>query len=70
MLNLLSKLEPRIEEPNSIMYEELNEINEVIFLCKGTIKIGYEFNGVRKFPLVYKNANVIGAYNCSFNKKC
>ena len=68
MLDILTSLEPRIEEAGITLFEELEEINEVIFFNKGLHEIGYDFNGTRKFPLVYKNVAVIGAYNLTSRK--
>jgi hypothetical protein len=69
MLDVLVALEPRIQRANSVIFDELQDINEVIFFEQGIHKIGYEFNGTRKFPLVYKNVACIGNYSITFNKK-
>ena len=51
MINILTCLEPRFEEKGTILYNELEEMNEVIFFSKGKVDIGYEFNYKKKFVI-------------------
>ena len=44
MLGILQSLEPRHEYKGTILFEELQEISEIIFISKGNIDIGYELN--------------------------
>ena len=44
MMSLLSVLEPRKQEKDVIMYNELDEVNEVIFFIKGEYDVGFEIN--------------------------
>lgn len=44
MLQLLQYLEPRHEDAGTILFQELDEINEVIFIETGECDIGYEIN--------------------------
>ena len=44
MIDLLSTLEPRKEEKGTILLNELDEVNEVIFFDNGAYEIGYEIN--------------------------
>ena len=55
MMSLLSVLEPRKEERNVIMYNELDEVNEVIFFTKGDYDVGFEINRERNYVIRYKN---------------
>ena len=41
MMDFLLSLEPRNEESGIIIYNELDEINEVIFFNNGTYEIGF-----------------------------
>lgn len=68
-MDILFNLEPRLENAKTILYDELEEMNEVIFIDNGMYEIGYDFNGEKKFPIRYKNTNVIGAYGLTFNKR-
>lgn len=74
IIALLSNLEPRQEERHVLILEELDEVNEVIFFDKGTYEVGFEINKKRYFVIRYKNdknlkANIIGAYEATFNKR-
>ena len=62
-------LEPREEYAGEILFKELEDVNEVLFFNKGMYEIGYEFNGEPRFKIRYKNSNLIGAFNVTFNKK-
>ena len=62
-------LEPRQEDAGTILFQELDEINEVIFIEKGDCDIGYEINKQQKYVIRYTKSTVIGAYNCTFNKR-
>ena len=69
MLEILTHLEPRFEAKGTVLFEELEEISEVIFVSKGLVDIGYEINKKKKYVLRYSNKVVIGAYNCCFNTR-
>ena len=44
MMGLLKHLEPRFVQKNTILYQELEEIQEIFFQDYGIIDIGYEIN--------------------------
>ena len=67
MIQILSNLEPRHEKRGDILYEELEEIQEIFFVQTGTIDIGYEINRQKKYVLRYTDSVSIGSYNCCFN---
>lgn len=69
MIDILQALEPRCEHKETILINELDEQNEVIFFNNGTYEVGYEINRVKKYVLRYRNSNVIGAYPVTFNKR-
>jgi len=69
MIMVLEHLEPRFESKGSVLFEELEEISEVIFISKGLVDIGYEINKKKKYVMRFTNRVVIGAYNCCFNKR-
>lgn len=69
MLTLLKVLEPRQEDAYTMLFEELDEIREVIFIEKGECDVGYEINKKKKFVIRYSTATVIGGYNCTFDKR-
>lgn len=69
MTNLLKSLEPRQEDAFTMLFEELDEIREVIFIEKGECDVGYEINKKKKFVIRYSTATVIGGFNCTFNRR-
>lgn len=69
MMHLMRALEPRQEDADHVLLKELEEVNEVLFFNKGMYEIGYEFNGEPHYKIRYKNTNLIGAFNVTFNKK-
>ena len=56
MMGLLSVLEPRKEFANIIIYNELDEVNEVIFFNKGDYDVGFEINRERYYVIRFKNS--------------
>ena len=47
----------------------MDEINEVLFITKGKIDIGYLMNYKTKYVIRQTDKIIIGAYCCSFNKR-
>ena len=48
---LLSHLEPRHEEMDVILHNELDEVNEAIFFEKGMVDVGFEINRKANYVL-------------------
>ena len=69
MTKILMSLEPRCEPKKTIMANELDEFNEITFIQKGSIVIGYEINNQKRYCIKYDDNAVIGAYECMFNKR-
>mmetsp|Transcript_440 Transcript_440/g.419 ORF Transcript_440/g.419 Transcript_440/m.419 type:complete len:133 (-) Transcript_440:280-678(-) len=69
MIEILKSLEPRIFAPREIIYVELDEVNEILFIESGEYDIGYEVNKTEKFKLRLGSYSVIGAFNICFNKR-
>jgi hypothetical protein len=69
MISVLTHLEPRFEPRGTVLLEEMDETNEVIFFTKGTVDIGYVMNLRTKYVIRQKDSVIIGAYCCSFNKR-
>ena len=69
MMEILTNLEPRFIPRDRIIFKELEEIYEVLFVSKGNVDVGFEINRRQKFVLRFSNKVIIGGYNCTFNKK-
>lgn len=67
MMTVMYNLEPRRDDADVILFDEMEEVNEVLFFLKGSHDIGYEFNSEKKYVLRFANANPIGAYGVTFN---
>ena len=67
MIEVLQNLEPRHEHRGTMIFEELDDIREIIFIAKGQIDIGFEVNKQKRFAIRYTDRTLIGAYNCTFN---
>jgi hypothetical protein len=69
MMNLLKRLEPRFVSKNTLLYQELEEIQEIFFQENGIIDIGYEINREQRFVLRLSKGAIVGAYNCCFERR-
>lgn len=68
-MEIMYALEPIHYKANSIIFNELEDINEIIFFVKGYHEIGYELNNENIFVLRYGNSNPIGAFGITFDVK-
>ena len=69
MILILRSLEPQCWKPRELLYSELDEVSEILFIEVGEIDIGYEVNKVENFRVRLGNNTVIGAFNICFNKR-
>ena len=67
MMQLLMMLEPREEAKGTIFLEELEEINELIFVNTGKVGVGYEINKQKFVCLQFDQAYIIGTYGIAYN---
>jgi hypothetical protein len=51
MVSVLRSLEPIQEQKNTIIINELDEQNELLFYHNGQYAVGYEINRIKKFVL-------------------
>jgi len=51
MIKLMIYLEPRHFHANEVIFEELEDANEILFVCKGRYDIGYVMNRIVKYQL-------------------
>jgi myosin-crossreactive antigen len=69
MIRVLKSLEPRIFSADHVIYKELDEVNEILFIESGEYDIGYEVNKQERFKMRLEGRTVIGAFNICFNKR-
>ena len=46
---ICTNLVPRYEEKGTIILDELDEVNEIIFVSKGLVDVGFRINNVPNF---------------------
>jgi len=68
MIEILSSLEPR-HEKRGVIFKELDEFTEIIFINKGIVSVGFELNNQRFESLKAKKI-VIADHGCTFNHNC
>ena len=66
MIRLLMQLEPRFEEKKTILVDELDEVNEITFVKKGCVALGFDFNKEKKYCIKYTDSIDVGAFNVTF----
>ena len=49
MMNFMQKLETIYIEKNEILFEELEDIQMVLFIAQGSVDLGYDINRVTKY---------------------
>ena len=69
MLEILTHLEHLQEPPKTIIFNELDEVNSVIFFMHGQCDIGFEINRKQEYVLRLDKSIIIGAYNLTFNTR-
>ena len=69
MQDFLSKLEPRFEVAQTVLLNELDEVDEVCFYNQGQCDIGFEINRRQYYELRLRTAIIIGAYNVAFKRR-
>ena len=67
MICLMKFLEPRTYKVGSVIHEELSEVEECLFVLKGSYFVGYEINKIRKMRLHFPPGTVIGGFESTFN---
>lgn len=76
MISILANLNPRFELAETILFEELDEVNELIFISKGTVDVGYTINGSTHYALRFVDKVMVAVYESTLgvrtmaNYKC
>lgn len=69
MIAILQNLEPIHFQAKTVLYNELDDVNEVTFIEKGLYDIGYEINKKHIFKIRMPNRSVIGTFEVCFDKR-
>lgn len=66
---VLGYLEPRLEKSGVVIFKTIEDVEEMYFVMSGSINVGFEHNRDIKDVVRLNAGSVIGAYNCTMNKK-
>ena len=69
MYSVVAKLEPRREEADVLLIDELDEFLECLMFISGHFKCGYCLNRKQIWVIPYKKPTVIGLYGLTFHKR-
>lgn len=69
MIKLLRHLEPRVFEPKEIIYQELDNADEMYFVMDGRFDVGYTINKTAKYRLQFGDRAVIAGFNMVYHKR-
>ena len=62
-------LQPRYERGGTQLFRTIEEVQEIFFIVKGSIEIGFEINRTPKYVLRLGPGGAIGIFNITYNKK-
>lgn len=69
MITLFQNMEPLMLQQGEILYQELQSVEEIIFMQRGQVDVGFCINRKPKMVLRVNKGTIFGAYHCSFNRK-
>ncbi|TNV72556.1 hypothetical protein FGO68_gene14318 [Halteria grandinella] len=69
MIKLLQHLEPRQFKKKDVIFRDLEEVDEILFVVKGEFAIGYTVNNQEYLALKMKERNVIGDISIMFRRR-
>lgn len=69
MMSLMQAMEPRHFNKGEIIYHDMEEVDELIFVVKGEYAIGYTLNSTEYLALRLSARSVIGDYGIMFHKR-
>ena len=69
MISLFMQMEPRQEEKGTVIFNELDEVNEMIFNERGSIDVGFQITKKNYMCVRINQGSIICGFNCMANKK-
>lgn len=69
MMNVMQNLEPRKYQKNDLILYDLEEVDEVIFVCSGQYGVGYLLNNQQYLSVKIGQKSVIGDHSVMFHKR-
>jgi signal-transduction protein with cAMP-binding, CBS, and nucleotidyltransferase domain len=62
MTLIMQNLEVRLFKKGEIIYQELDEAHEVLFVFSGRYNVGYEMNKIRRYRKQFGPSTIIGGF--------
>ena len=69
VLFMLQLLEPTQFLPYTLVFFELESVDEAHFIMSGQIDVGYQINHISKYKLRFRGNFLIGCYEICFGKR-
>ena len=69
MIDFFKYLEPYQYHPGDVINGELSDVNRILFVMSGELRIGYTVNHVEYLNILRKAGSTVGAYECTFNRR-
>ena len=69
MVQFLSHLEPIELKKGQVIFNELENVDMIIFMSEASIDLGYDINRQTKFVQRLKGAFQIGGFECTYNRR-
>ncbi len=68
-MDIMRNLEPRHFTVGETLYDDMEEVEEIIFVVSGFYTVGYTVNSTEYFALKMGPKTVIGDHSVMFNKR-
>ena len=69
MIVFLRSLEPVMFQKNTIIFNEFEDVSNVLFVCKGQIDIGYDINRIVKYKMRLNGHFQIGGFEICYRRR-
>lgn len=67
VFRLLMMLEPRLVSRGTVLFDEMEGVQEFIFIMSGNIDIGFKVNNKPQFVVRRSTGNLVGGYECCYD---
>ncbi len=69
MMSIMQNLEPRQFASGETIYDDMEEVEEIIFVVSGSYTVGYKVNSTEHFALKMGPKTIVGDHSVMFNKR-
>ena len=68
-MSMMQNLEPRHFTAEETIYDDMEDVEEIIFVVSGSYLVGYKVNSTEYFALKMGAKTIIGDHSVMFNKR-